>query len=205
MISTGNKDLDEFINYNNEITCFYGEHAAGKSLFCLLAVVEQLKKNKKVIFLDIGNSFSLERFKQIAGKNYEKLLDNLMLFKIKYFKDQQLKIKSLEKLIEKSKASLVVVDCLVFFYRRMVKTRQELSNGMLKSQIRYLKEISEKVPVLITDEVYTLLKNKSIEPIGGNLIKDNCRLVKLEKEPRKMMVDEKEFFFNIVEKGIVKV
>lgn len=205
MISTGNKDLDEFINYNNEITCFYGEHATGKSLLCLLAAIGQLKQNKKVIFLNIGNSFSLERLKQIAGEDYKNLLDNLLLFKIKYFKDQQLKIKSLEKLIEKSKASLVVVDCLVFFYRRMVKTRKELSNGMLKSQMRYLKEISEKVPVLITDEVYTLLKNKSIEPIGGRLIKDNCKLIKLEKEPWKMIVDEKEFLFKIVEKGIKSV
>lgn len=87
----------------------------------------------------------------------------------------------------------------------MVKTRKELSNGMLKSQMRYLKEISEKVPVLITDEVYTLLKNKSIEPIGGRLIKDNCKLIKLEKEPWKMIVDEKEFLFKIVEKGIKSV
>jgi len=198
-------DLNDILKDCKEIICFYGEASSGKSLFCFLAMLEKLKEKKKVIFLDIGNSFSLDRFKQLAGEDYENLLDNLLFFKVKNFKDQQLKIKGLKELVKKSKASLVILDSLVFFYRRMVKTRSELSNGMLKSQINYLKDIVKEVPVLVTSEVYLGLKSKQLEPIGGSIIKNNCKLIKLEKKPRKLILDDKEIFFNIVEKGIVEV
>ena len=101
MIKTGSKDLDDFLDgYDNDITMIYGKGATGKTTIVKLAAIEQLKQNKKVIYLDIENGFSLDRFKQLAGGNYKNYLDNLFLFKIKNFKEQHMKIKDLKKLID---------------------------------------------------------------------------------------------------------
>jgi DNA repair protein RadB len=209
-IPTGSNCFDEFLDggYSSNITTIYGGAATGKTTLVKLAAIEQLKNNK-VIFLDTENGFSVERFEQLAGEAYKKLLENLLLFKIKSFKEQQLKIKSLKELVEKARVSLVIIDTLGFYYRRLVKRKHELANSMLISQLRILKNLG--IPVLITNQVYSKISENRIEVIGGNIIRRaSTFLIELQKDDKRKAIlkepsPQKQIFFNIVEKGIVQV
>ena len=45
MISLMNKELDEFVNIPNaNLSTIYGEGGSGKSCFCLIAAINELKK-----------------------------------------------------------------------------------------------------------------------------------------------------------------
>ena len=210
MINTGSKDLDEFIGgYGNNITMIYGKAAAGKTTCCMLAAIEQLKQNKKVIYLDTENSFSLDRFKQLAGKNPDKYLDNLFMLKVSDFKTQGEKIKDILSLIEKSRFSLIIVDTIGIYYRRIVKSHKDLANNMLVSQIKNLQEISGKVPAIITNQVYNKIDIDEDVMLGYNLIERYCNcLIKLSKNiKRKIKLIKpikKEMFFEIEDNGIFK-
>tara|TARA_Y100000310_G_scaffold159627_1_gene159287 strand:+ start:48979 stop:49614 length:636 start_codon:yes stop_codon:yes gene_type:complete len=208
---TGSKDLDEFLGgYGKHITIIYGKAATGKTTCCMLAALEQLKQNKKVLYLDIENSFSLERFEQLAKEDYKKYLDNLILLRIKNFKEQSLKIKELKKLIEKGNFSLIVVDTIGVYYRRLVKSKKDLANNMLVSQLKNLKELSNETPVLITNQVYSKLDVNEELMVGHNNIERfaNC-LIELDKnDNRKIKLIKpvkKDMLFEIKDEGMFKV
>jgi len=197
-------------NYSNCLNLIYGPAATGKSTFCLIAALEKSRNNKKVIFFDMKNGFCLERFKQLAGENYKKYLENILVFKIKSFKEQQSKIKSLDKIIFKGKISLIILDTICFNYQRLQRRKPDLAKAMLSSQLRILKEISKKVPVLITSDVYYNVSQKKLRISGGTVLKKYCDcIIKLEKENiRKLIIrkpEKKEFIFNILNNGIIKI
>ena len=206
MISTGCKDLNEFIEGYQGINCIFGPSATGKTTMAKLATVEQCKLGKKVIYLDVEDSFSLDRFKQLAGEDYKKLLDNLLLFKIKNFNEQHNKIQELEKIIKKTNVSLIIIDTLSIYYRRILKRIPEIANKMLMKQLRILKYISETIPVIITNQVYDDVEGNGVRMVGGSMpIRASDRIIELQKEPRKLICDEKELLFDINEKGISKL
>ena len=211
MINTGSKDLDDFIGgYGNHLTMIYGKAATGKTTCCMLAAIEQLKQNKKVIYIDTENGFSLDRFKQLAGEDYNRYLDNLFISKINDFKNQGKKIKELMLFIEKSKFSLIIVDTIGIYYRRIVKSHKDLANNMLISQIKDLQEISKKVPVIITNQVYNKIDIDEEVMLAYNLIERYCScLIQLNKNiKRKIKLIKpvkKEMFFEIEREGLFKV
>ena len=211
MISTGSKDLDEFLSGYKDVTIIYGAASTGKTCCCLLAAIEQAKQNKKVLFLDTENSFSLERVKQVNDD--EKILDNILVFKIKSFKEQQKRIRELDKIISKSNISLVVIDTIGFFYRTLVKRHSDLANSMLISQVNILKEISKNIPVIIANPVYSGLDDfEKIKIVGGEILKRIAdtliRLEKFDNGKRKLKLikpKKEEMFFEISDKGIFKI
>src|SRR5512136_2680326 len=80
--SSGNSALDHLLGGGFElrtITQFYGEPASGKSTLCMLAAVTCLGAGHSVVFID-SEGFSIERFRQIAGVDTEKIADRLFLF-----------------------------------------------------------------------------------------------------------------------------
>ncbi|MDP6642427.1 MAG: ATPase domain-containing protein [Candidatus Nanoarchaeia archaeon] len=208
MISTGSKDLDEFLGgYGDHISALYGKAATGKTTCGMLATLNLLKQDKKVIYLDVEDSFSLDRLKQLTKEDYQKYLDNLFLLKIKNFKEQGVKIKELKSLIEKGNFSLVVVDTIGMYYRRMVKGHKDLANNMLISQLRNLKEL--KIPILITNQVYSNINIDEKMMVGHNIVERYCNcLIELDKNiKRKIKLIKpikKEMYFEIKEDGIFK-
>jgi DNA repair protein RadB len=208
MIDTGSKDLDEFLGgYGDHISALYGKAATGKTTCCMLATINLLKQDKKVIYLDVENSFSLDRLKQLAKEDYQKYLDNLFLLKIKNFKEQGIKIKELKSLTEKGNFSLVVVDTIGMYYRRMVKSHRDLANNMLNSQLRNLKELN--IPILITNQVYSNIDLDEKMMIGHNIVERYCScLIELDKNiKRKIKLikpNKKEMYCEIKDDGIFK-
>ena len=109
MISCGNKDFNAFSNIGIErITTVYGKAGTGKTCFCMMSAVENAKNGKKVLFIDTENGFSVDRLKQMAKDEFEKVNDNLILIKVKNFREQHDRISQIEKLTKN--VSLVIID-----------------------------------------------------------------------------------------------
>ena len=210
-IKSGDSDLDEFLEGGySSISSIYGLPTSGKSCLSLMAVLEQLKEGKKVFFFDVKNDFNLSRLEQIKGANLNGYLDNLFVLKIKSFIHQQKKINDLLRIIDKKEFSLIVIDGFNFYYRTLSNSKSELARKMMNSQLRVLKDISEKVPVIITNDVFENFKSGIIQMVGGEIIKHwSYNIIRLDVSETKHITlkrlkpaKEGNFSYKIVEKGI---
>ncbi|MDD5177689.1 MAG: AAA family ATPase [Candidatus Nanoarchaeia archaeon] len=201
MVETGSEVLKKIIKEYSGITCIFGESGTGKSTFCFISAISEAKKGHKVLFLDTENSFSIERIKQLGGEKY---LDNVLMVNIKNIKELQDTIKMISSF--GSKISLVIVDTISSHYRNLMRKKPELARTMLLSQLRMLKKISEKVPVLITSQVYQDINNNIQKPVGSDLlVKEVDNLIKLIKKPRKALLlkpERNHVYFKIENEGI---
>src|SRR3989338_1393528 len=204
MIPTGSEDLDNFLKgyEENSISLIYGEAGSGKTTICLLSVIEQALNNKKVLFLDTERNFSTERFEQLLNNRDKECLKNILVLKIKNFNMQHIQIKNLENI---KKISLIVVDSITHYYRRLYSREPELAKGMLNKQLSILNKISKNnIPILITSQVYSNMNN-NILPVGKDIIKKFSNInIKLEKNPRKIIDVTKKLSINfkIMNEGI---
>ena len=199
-ISTGNKDIDEFLKEYSLITTIYGQASTGKTTLAMLAAINQTKQKKKVIFVDTENGFSLERLKQLTP-DYKEILKNISVIRPRTFEEQEKVILNLPK------ASLIIIDTISQFYRMKLKEDNYLTNKSLDKQLRKLKEISKEIPIIINNQVYSDI-NGNVNIVGGDMLRNwSDTVIKLEKNPRKLKVekpDKKEFLFEIEEEGIFK-
>lgn len=233
-ISAGSYDLNKFLygGYETDIiTTIYGAAGSGKTNFCLLAAISQAKKENKVIFIDTEGGFSVERVKQIAGEEYKKVLENIILFKVINFDEQKRAFANLLKEIKnKGKIGLIVVDGMTMLYRLELgdaikeKEEEEIKNinRELAKQMRILAEIArnKNIPVLITNQAYSEFlseeefkagKKAEMRMVGGDILKywSKCIIeLVLERGKRKAILKkhrslpEKELEFVIVTSGV---
>ena len=206
MISSGSKELDEFLDgYGKEISLIYGPAASGKTTLCLICLCSMLKNDKKIVFLDTENSFSIERFVQLCGPAYLTMLDRLLLIKINSFAEQCEKINSLINLVN---IDLIIVDSLGVYYRKEIHGDPKEINKKMDRQLRLLTEISRKgTHILLTNQISTNPADGSVKMVGGEMIKKWCKkVVELKKEPKRKIVlikpEEKETYFDILSNGI---
>jgi DNA repair protein RadB len=99
--------------------------------------------------------------------------------------------------------------------REREKEKIRRINLMLATQLRILSEIARKqnIAVLVTNQVYQSPEDNEIHMVGGDLLKywSKC-LIELEhlgnrrklKLIKHRSLPQKEFFYRIVESGIVK-
>ncbi len=236
-ISAGSYDLNKFLHGGYErdvITTIYGPAGSGKTNFCLLAGVSQAKKGNKIIFIDTEGGFSVDRVKQLVGKEgLETTLKNIMLFKPTSFKEQSETFEILLKeLNQKNPVGLIVIDGIAMLYRLVLAEAlqsKELENikavnSALARQLRTLAQISRirNIPVLATNQVYADFlsreeiqqgKEKITHMVGGDILKywSKCILeLQYEKGRRILFIrkhrslPEKSMDFVIVNEGIKK-
>lgn len=208
MISSGNIDLDNFLNNGyKDVTIIYGPAASGKTTLALLASLELAKQKKRVLFLDTENGFSIERIKKM-NPLYKELLDYIFLFKINNFQEQGERIEEINKIV--NKFSLIVIDTIGNYYREELKKDVNKINREMDKQLRTLKSFSKNfnIPIIITNQVYTNIHKKEIDLVGGNMVRDfSNTLLELKRDPRKVVMkkpEQKEMYFKIVDIGIVK-
>ena len=208
IITSGNSGIDSFLEggYDNEITVIYGPAGTGKTTLCLQAALCQAE-NKKVLFLDTEINFSVDRIKQLLNGRNINTLDNILVTKVKSFKIQQDQIKNIASIIKTGKFSLIIIDSIGHFYRSLLKKKPDLANKMLYSQLKMLKDISKRLPVIITNQVYTDIDTNTIKMVGNNIISEfsnkTLRLENLEKRVIYLLKPmRKTAYFKILETGI---
>lgn len=209
-VSCGSRDLDVFLGgYDSVINCIYGPPASGKTTLCLMAAVDLAKKGGKVIFVDTENGFSFERFKQLCRGEFSKVIDNIILFRIKDFEDQCEKINDLRKVVLAGKIGLVIVDTIGMYYRLESKNDLYKANKGMDKQLKVLAEIARGgIPVIMSNQVYTNIENNRINLVGGDMLRNWSKcLIELNKNPRRITVvkpENKEMVFEIREGGIFR-
>ena len=177
------------------INLVYGESATGKSTLAMQEALREAKENKKIAFIDTENSFSIERIKQM-NKDYNKLIKKIFLFRPKDFLEQHELIKRL------SKFDLIIIDTIGHFYRKEVKDNLYAANARLNKQLRILKELNCKI--LITNQVYFDINKNRLRNVGDNILARHVDyIIKLEKNPRKLITKDKKVDFKIDDSGLV--
>lgn len=235
-ISAGSYDLNKWLygGYENDIiTTIYGPAGSGKTNLCLLVAVSQAKKGNKVILIDTEGGFSVDRFKQIAGENYEAIMENVIILKPTTFEEQQDAFSRLLKEVKETKnIGVIIIDGITMLYRLELAAAKNDDrkvsdvNSKLASQMRNLSEISriKQIPVIVTNQVYSEFlsreeyeegKEKRVCMVGGDILKywSKC-IIELQivqgQSKRKAILKkhrslpEKEMFFVITQNGIAK-
>lgn len=201
-IKTGCPELDELILNKAGILLLYGEGGSGKTTISLMAAREFSKLKGKVLFFDAENNFSTERFEQLTKDNYKDCMENVLLLNIKNFNLQHTQIKNLEGI---KNVSLIIIDSLTHFYRRLYSREPEIAKAMLAKQLSILKLISKYIPIIVTSQVYSNMNN-GVMPLAHDVLSKFCGIViKLEKSPRRLFLlspNKKQAYIKIVDEGI---
>jgi len=191
------------------------------------------KKGGKVIFIDTEGGFSVERVKQVVGKeNLEEILKNIFILNPTCFEEQKEIFMNLLKRVKKENISLIIVDGMAMLYRLELGEAQKSKddnkirevNREVAKQMRILSEISRKqnMPILITNQVYHEFLSeeewrKGVKPeaniVGGDLFKYWSKTIielKNDRGKRKAIllkhrsIPKKELSFEIKNKGIFR-
>lgn len=235
-ISTGSYDLNTWLygGYEKDIiTMIAGSPGSGKTNFALLVACSQAKHGNKAIFIDTEGGFSVERVKQIVGKeNIDKILENILILSPTNFDEQKKDFQLLLDRVKKGQVGVIVIDGMAMLYRlELGDARRDADSGKIHSvnrevakQMRVLAEISRKkqIPVIITNQVYSeFLSDDDLKRgverctniVGGDLFKywSKCIIeLKNDRGRRKAVLlkhrslPEKELHFEIRDLGVFK-
>jgi DNA repair protein RadB len=176
-VSTGAIFLNDFLHggYDTDIiTTIFGPSGTGKTNLCLLAAVQIAQTGKKVIFIDTEGGIAVERIRQVST-DPEKSLQNIIFFNPLTFADQKEVFATLSGMIGDN-TGMVVVDSISMLYRLELGKSEDVYevNAALGKQMACLVEIarSRKIPVLITNQVYSDFDNRdNVKMVGGDLLK----------------------------------
>jgi DNA repair protein RadB len=183
--STGSAALDTLLGGGIEkrtITQFVGEPASGKTTLCLISAIARLRAGQTVIWIDT-ESFSVERFRQIAGEGAEKLADRLVLFEPANFEQQGAMILEADRLLRTHKVGLVVMDSATALYRTELDSGRNAMQALTR-QILLLLGYAKRynIPVLITNQVYVDIVKNAYVGLGGTALAHISKaIIRLEK------------------------
>ncbi|MBS3166645.1 AAA family ATPase [Candidatus Woesearchaeota archaeon] len=207
MLKTLSKDFDEFLNggyKENCITLIYGPGGSGKTTLCLMATISAILEGKKVLFLDAENSFNVKRLEQIAGEKFKEVLDKISLIKVNSFNKQ---IELINKLVASKKLfDLIVIDTVTYFHRQEIRENENI-DAKLRWHMFNIRDIARKGSVvLLTSQVYEDITAGKFKPVGEKVMNDKVDFkIRLQKDPRKALMKEREFLFEIYDGGIRKL
>jgi len=207
--------LREILRGNVEkgiITQIYGLPGVGKTNICIINSINAIDFGK-VIYIDTEGGLSIERIKQIAPDNYQKVLENMIIYNVFDFYEQD-KIIQKELPLIANNASLIVVDNITSLYRLELSdeaNKNIMLNKMLGNQVRTLLKLAKtnNLAVIITNQVRETVNG--FEASGGRLLEywSKCivRLEKLNGErlailEKHLHAGEEKVRFRIVERGI---
>ena len=160
------------------ITQLYGESGTGKSNIVMQLAVQAVARGLRVIFIDT-EGFSAERFKQIAGPGAEEMAKKIMIFEPMSLEQQAIAIRESSK-IAGCDLGLVILDSATSLYRVLLEAEDNRTiRRTLTAQLSELQEIARKhkIPIVITNQVYTDIENNSLRPIGGRGLEHICKAI----------------------------
>ena len=183
--SSGNAAFDQLLGGGLEvrtITQLYGEPASGKSTLCIIAAVSCLRAGHPVAYID-SEGFSIERFRQIAGEDTERLADKLFLFEPIDFEHQGQVIAEVEKVLKTQKPQLLVMDSATALYRTDLDKGRDAIQVLTRQMIHLLGYAKRYgIPVIITNQVYMDTMKNTWYGLGGFALEHISKvIVRIEK------------------------
>jgi DNA repair protein RadB len=165
------------------ITQIYGESGTGKSNIAMQLAVQAVSRGLRVIFIDT-EGFSGERFKQIAGPGAEEMAKKIMVFEPMSLEQQAIAIRESSRIAGKD-LGLVILDSATSLYRVLLEAEDNRTiRRTLNLQLSELQEMARRhrIPVVITNQVYTDIESKTLRPLGGKGLEHMCKaIILLEK------------------------
>lgn len=177
-LSTGCVSLDNLLQGGiecGEVTLLYGESATGKTTACIQAATSIATSGLKVLFIDSDNSFTQQRFHQIAGETSRSLSELIMLFFPDTFEEQRILVESLNNYVT-PQLGMVVIDSMSTLYRAAFSKVESVFdlNRDLTRQLAYLADLtrSKEIACLITSQVHARLNSvgDQVEPVARRAI-----------------------------------
>jgi len=166
------------------LTLFYGEAGSGKTNVCIQLARNVATTGKKVLYLD-AEGVSVERVKQIFGKDYKSLLKNVLFSEIHSFEEQERMVEKAAELAENNTdVDSIILDSATMHYRLTRKDEERMERKSLTNQITILLRTARirNIPVVLTSQVYTDIDKGTYEPLGGHtLIHNSKSIIRLEK------------------------
>jgi DNA repair protein RadB len=183
--SSGNATLDHLLGGGLElrtVSQFYGSPASGKSTLCMIAAVSCLRAGRSVIFID-SEGFSIERFRQIAGADTEKLAELLFLFEPADFEQQGNMIAEADKILKAHKPGLLVMDSATALYRTDLEKGRDAMQQLTRQMIQLLGYAKRyELAVIITNQVYMDTTRNTFYGLGGYALEHLSKaIVRLER------------------------
>jgi DNA repair protein RadB len=178
-IGTGIKCIDAEIDGGikpQSVTLIYGEPETGKSTLAMQCAVNCAMQNFKVLFADCDNTFSAKRLSQIAGDNFDKVAERIVLVKPKDFKEQAALIDCIQDYT--TNVGLIIIDTFTSLYGAKVcesSSKAFTVNRELNRQLAILAQTVKikKIPVIITSQVRSVIsdQNPGVRPVATRVLK----------------------------------
>lgn len=219
-----NSSLDEILGGGIEkgtITQIFGPPGSGKSNIALTFAVNVAKNGKKVIYVDTEGGISINRIKQIANYDFDKIANNIMVFEPTNFLEQDNDLKTIDMWFKKNnnQVDLFVLDSAVALYR-VDDMKSSKLNKVLGKQMGILSGIARKydVAVLLTNQIYSSFDNEGnndIKAVGGTILQYWSKvIIQLEKGEglneriatlirHRSLAEGKQVAFKITSRGII--
>ena len=178
-LPTGCTPLDETLGGGfrcGDVTLIYGEATSGKTTLAASTILNHLERDQwhKAYFVDSDGKLSTRRLSMIAGGN-SRLLERLLIWTPKSFKEQSNLIESIPYLIPPGPNPLVI-DSITGTYRLKAGNPNLTftSNKELNRQLGYLSEIAKTkgLAVLIIGQVHSVMDSEvpAVEPVARRLL-----------------------------------
>lgn len=158
------------------ITQFYGPPGSGKTNISLNLAVQIAKKGKKVIYIDTEGGLSIDRVKQLAQEEFDRIANNIIIFEPNSLEEQTEDLKKIESWLSSNvvDVDLIILDSVVALYR-LNEGKSKALNKELGVQMWILSKLSRKynVAVIITNQIYSTFEDEkpiSIKPVGGTIL-----------------------------------
>ena len=181
----------------------YGPAASGKTTLCVHLAKDFLARQQRILFIDAEHSLNLHRFREVVGSSPD--MDLLFVSRPKTLAELHALIMKLPSFMKR--VHLVLIDTIGTLYRREAADNLKETSALLERQMRMLSEISKQVPVIITNQVGSVLGSNEVRMVGGKLVeKWATTLIELKREPRMMLIkrpEERRIPFSIAASGIV--
>ena len=145
-IPTGISALNEFLGggiLQGQLTMIYGEGGSGKTGLMLQLASNSAKQGWKTIFIQTDTRFPSERFQQIAGPNWSKIVGDVPIMELRDFNQQERLAETLPRYITPN-VKLVLWDTITSLYRTAQGTSKQnvLLNKSLSRQLVLLLELA---------------------------------------------------------------
>ena len=174
-----NSSLDTLLGGGFEkgtITQIFGPPSSGKSNITMTLAVNVARNNKKVIYMDTEGGISIDRVKQIAGPDFSKVANNIIVLEPTNFLEQNDNLKSIDFWLKKNHTDvdLIILDSAVALYR-VDDMKSSKLNKELGKQMGMLSKIARQydVAVVVTNQIYSSIDeegNNDIRAVGGTIL-----------------------------------